>query len=172
MYTPRVKYSMNFFRSSHRLFITMIVIKGIEWVFQLSIWFLTLFLSRQALYNLVGPYLEEELLQQNHVVITQFLMQTLQWLTISTQHFIAFYFLSHGVIKFFIVYNVLRKNYWVYPFAIFVFSFFTFYQIYLYLHSHSLWMIGLVIIDIIVSWLTYIEYENMKAKHLKSLSPQ
>ncbi len=161
---------MNFLTSSHRLFITMIVIKGIEWVVQLFIGGMTLFLSRGALYNLVWPYLQEELLLQHHVVINWFLMHTLQWLTISTQHFIAFYFLSHGVIKFFIVYNVLRKNYWVYPFAIFVFSFFTFYQIYLYLHSHSVWMIGLVIIDMIVSWLTYVEYESMKAKHLASLT--
>ena len=157
---------MNFLKSSHRLFIVMIVIKGLEWIVQLWIGAMTFFLSKSTLYNLVWPYLQEELVEDQHAIISQFLWDSLQWLTISTQHFIAFYFISHGIIKFFIGYNILKKRYWAYPFALIVFSFFTLYQIYLYIQSGSLWMIGLIIIDIVVAVLTYIEYQSVKKTHI------
>lgn len=157
---------MNFLKSSHRLFIVMIVIKGLEWIVQLWIGAMTFFLSKSTLYNLVWPYLQEELVEDQHAIISQFLWDSLQWLTISTQHFIAFYFISHGIIKFFIWYNILKKRYWAYPFALIVFSFFTFYQVYLYIQSWSLWMIGLIIIDIVVAVLTYIEYQSVKKTHI------
>ena len=153
---------MNFLKSSHRFFIVMILIKSLEWIMQISIWVMALLFTRENLYSLVGWYLQEELIEDQHAIVSRFLLDSLQWLTISTQHFIAFYFISHGVIKFFIWYNILKKRYWAYPFALFVFSFFTFYQIYLYIQSWSLWMIGLIAIDIVVSILTYIEYQRVK----------
>ena len=157
---------MNFLKSSHRLFIVMIVLKGLEWIIQISIWVIALFITRDGLYSLVWWYLQEELIEDQHAMISRFLLDSLQWLTISTQHFIAFYFISHGIIKFFIGYNILKKRYWAYPFALIVFSFFTFYQVYLYFQSWSLWMIGLIAIDIVVSILTYIEYQSVKNTHI------
>lgn len=157
---------MNFLKSSHRLFIVMIVIKGLEWITQLMIWIIALFITRVSLYSLIWWYLQEELIEDQHAIVSRFLLDSLQWLTISTQHFIAFYFISHGIIKFFIGYNILKKRYWTYPFALIVFSFFTFYQVYLYFQSWSLWMIGLIAIDIVVSILTYIEYQSVKNTHI------
>lgn len=157
---------MNFLKSSHRLFIVMIVIKGLEWITQLMIWIIALFITRVSLYSLIWWYLQEELIEDQHAIVSRFLLDSLQWLTISTQHFIAFYFISHGIIKFFIGYNILKKRYWAYPFALIVFSFFTFYQVYLYFQSWSLWMIGLIAIDIVVSILTYIEYQSVKNTHI------
>ncbi len=157
---------MNFLKSSHRLFIVMIVIKGLEWIIQISIWVMALLFTRESLYSILGWYLQEELIEDQHAIVSRFLLDSLQWLTISTQHFIAFYFISHGIIKFFIGYNILKKRYWAYPFALIVFSFFTFYQVYLYIHSWSLWMIGLIAIDIVVSLLTYIEYQGVRKAHI------
>ncbi len=158
---------MNLLKSSHRFFIVMILIKGLEWIAQLAIWIIALFVTRDSLYWLVWWYLQEEIIEDQHAMISQFLLDSLQWLTISTQYFIALYFISHGMIKFFIVYNILKKRYWVYPFALIVFSFFTFYQVYLYIESWSLWMIGLIIIDIVVAILTYIEYQSVRKTHIK-----
>lgn len=157
---------MNFLKSSHRLFIVMILIKGLEWIIQISIWVMALLFTRESLYSLVWWYLQEELIEDHHAIVSRFLLESLQWLTISTQHFIAFYFISHGIIKFFIWYSILKKRYWAYPFALIIFSFFTFYQVYLYIQSWSLWMIGLIAIDIVVSILTYIEYQSVKKAHI------
>ncbi len=157
---------MNFLKSSHRLFIVMIIIKGLEWITQLMIWIIALFITRESLYSLIWWYLQEELIEDQHAIVSRFLLDSLQWLTISTQHFIAFYFISHGLIKFFIGYNILKKRYWAYPFALIVFSFFTFYQVYLYIQSWSLWMIWLIIIDIVVAVLTYVEYQGVKKTHI------
>lgn len=156
---------MNFLKSSHRLFIVMIVIKGLEWIVQLTIWIITLLTTRESLFQIVWWYLQKELIEDQHAIISRFFLDSLQWLTISSQHFIAFYFISHGIIKFFIGYNILRKRYWAYPFALIIFSFFTIYQIYLYIESWSLWMIGLIVIDIVVAVLTYIEYQSVKKTH-------
>lgn len=157
---------MNFLKSSHRFFIVMIIIKGLEWITQLFIWIIALFITRESLLSFIWWYLQEELIEDQHAMISQFFLDSLQWLTLSTQYFIAFYFISHGIIKFFIGYNILKKRYWVYPFALIVFSFFTFYQIYLYIQSWSLWMIGLIAIDIVVAILTYIEYQNVRKTHI------
>ena len=157
---------MNFLKSSHRLFIMMIVIKGLEWIIQIFIWVMALLCTGESLYSLVWWYLQEELIEDQHAKVSRLILDSLQWLTISTQHFIAFYFISHGIIKFFIWYNILKKRYWAYPFALIIFSFFTFYQVYLYIQSWSLWMIGLIAIDIVVSILTYIEYQGVRKVHI------
>ena len=156
---------MNFLKSSHRLFIVMIVIKGLEWIVQLSIWIITLFITKDSLFLLVWWYLQEELIEDQHALISRFFLDSLQWLTLSTQHFIAFYFISHGIIKLFIGYNILKKRYWAYPFALIIFSLFTLYQVYLYIESWSLWMIGLIIVDIGVAVLTYVEYQRARKTH-------
>ncbi len=157
---------MNFLKSSHRFFIVMIVIKGLEWAFQLVVWTLAFIVSQEFLSRIVGWYLRGELVENQHDTVASFFLSQLSGMSLSTQHFIGLYFLSHGIIKFFIVYNILKKRYWAYPFAIIIFSFFTLYQVYLYIESWSLWMIGLIIVDIVVAVLTYIEYQSVKKTHI------
>lgn len=151
--------------SPHRFFIWVIILKWIEWATQLIIGCLTFIISQKMLYEFFWLYLQSELIENQHDIIATFLLQSIQWLTLSIQYFIGFYFISHGIIKFFIVYNILKGRAWAYPFALIVFSGFTFYQMYLYITSWSLWMIGLIIIDIIVAVLTYIEWRSVVHKN-------
>lgn len=152
---------MNFIKISHRLFLLMMILKGIDWLIQIWIGLIAIIFPRDILYNFVWGYLQGELIEDKNAWITQYFLNSLHWLTLSTQHFIAFYLISHGVIKFFIIYNIFKKKYWAYPVAIIVFSLFTIYQVYLYMGSSSPWMMGLIIMDIIIVILTYFEYKHI-----------
>ena len=158
---------MHITNSPHRLFILVILLKWVEWVLQLIIGFLAFILSPKILHEFFWTYFQTELVEDQHDIIAGFLLHSLQWLTLSTQYFIGFYFISHGIIKFFIVYNILKRRAWAYPFALIIFSSFTLYQVYLFAISWSLWMIGLIIIDIIVAILTYIEWTSLKKRHFR-----
>lgn len=152
---------MTLFKTSHRLFLILMLIKWVDGIIQFWIGIVAIFISQHTLYNFVWGYLQGELIEDQNAWFTQYLLNSLQGLTLSTQHFIAFYLISHGVIKSIIVYNIFKKKYWAYPVAITVFSLFTLYQTYLYINSGSLWMMGLIIMDIIIVILTYFEYKNV-----------
>jgi len=83
-----------------------------------------------------------------------------------SQWFTALYLFTHGIVKVFIVICLWQRRLWAYPLAIGIFVAFGIYQSYLYSHSHSILMLALTILDIIIIWLTYQEYQSLKSKPL------
>lgn len=78
----------------------------------------------------------------------------------------AIYLLSHGIVKLFVVVQVWRNHSWAYPLLIVVIGLFVLYQIYyLIFKKISAGMIGLTIFDLLIIYLTTIEYRRHKARH-------
>lgn len=76
------------------------------------------------------------------------------------------YLLSHGVVKIFVVTQVWRNRSWAYPLLIIVIGLFVLYQLgYLVFKKVSGGMIALTIFDLIIIYLTVIEYRRHKAAH-------
>jgi uncharacterized membrane protein len=84
--------------------------------------------------------------------------------SLSSELFIAFYFLSHGIIKLFIVGYLWKGKLWAYPVGIILFFIFILYQVYRYSFTHSVWLIVLTILDLIIIYLTWSEYQRIKAR--------
>lgn len=82
---------------------------------------------------------------------------------VSPQLFASFFLLSHGIIKIFLIVNLLQRKLWAYPSAIIIFGLFTIYQAYRFVVTYSPWMLLLTIFDLIVIVLTYLEYRRLKA---------
>ena len=58
-------------------------------------------------------------------------------LSVGTQHFVAFYLLSHGAVKLWVIIGLMRERLWYYPVALVLFTLFIIYQIHRYMLTHS-----------------------------------
>ena len=84
------------------------------------------------------------------------------------QIFLAFYFLSRGIIKLGLVVALLKNKLWAYPAALIVLGLFMIYQTYQFTIGHSLWLLALTLFDVIVMWLIWHEYNMARAHQLPS----
>lgn len=151
--------------NAHRLFIISIIIKFLEGLSESLIGIFLYLFPGQQLYSFFNYFVTIELSEDANDPVAIYLKQAIQGFTDSSQHFLVFYLLSHGIIKIVLIYFLFKKLYWAYPVAIIAFSLFTVYQTYLYLQQHSLWMLVFIGLDVMVVWLTTLEYRHIL--HLK-----
>ena len=93
-----------------------------------------------------------------------FLIQSVQKFSVSTQLFTSIYLLGHGIIKTVLIAGLLREKLGYYPAAIVVFVLFVVYQMYIYSFTHSIWLLLITVLDIVVIWLTWREYRYMRER--------
>jgi len=148
-------------KNIHLIFEVSLILKGIFAALEL-IGIFAYFVSQQFLLSVVTLMTQDELAEEPRDFIANYLVHAAQTLSISTQHFTAFYLLSHGVIKLFVIIGLLRQKLWYYPAALMVFGLFIVYQLYRFGFSHSPWLLILTALDIIVMWLTWHEYKYLR----------
>ena len=83
-------------------------------------------------------------------------------LTVSQHDFVAFYLLTHGVVKIVLVYGLLRERLWSYPVSFVVFSGYIIYQLYRFTFTQSLLLIVLSIFDAFILTLAVHEYRLVR----------
>ena len=124
--------------------------------------FIFLFSKPSSINNIVLRLTQHELIQDPRDFVANFLRHQVSLLTGRSELFTAFFLLSHGIIKGFLLVALLQKKLWAYPTAIVVFLGFIVYQLYQFLIGGSPWLIVLTVLDVIVVILTYLEYNNIK----------
>ena len=87
--------------------------------------------------------------------------------SVATQHFYAFYLLSHGVVKLLLVAGLLRDKLWAYPASPVAMTLFIAYQLYRYSYTHGIGLLALTVFDLVVIWLVWHEW-RARARHLSS----
>ena len=120
------------------------------------------FVTRDFLLKTVSVLTQEELAEDPRDLIANYLQHSAQSLSIGTQLFVAFYLLSHGSIKLWLIIGLLRQKLWYYPTAIVVFGLFIVYQLYRFSFTHSVWLLLITVVDIIVIALTWHEYNYLR----------
>jgi uncharacterized membrane protein len=146
----------------HRVFEISLILKGIFALLEILAGIVAYFITQHFLLNLVLAVFHEELQGDPHDFIANFLIQSAQHFSVSTQLFTSFYLLGHGVIKAILIAGLLRGKLGYYPAAIVVFLLFVVYQIYRYSLTHSIWLLLITLLDIVVIWLTWHEYRYMR----------
>lgn len=139
--------------------------------FQASLWFkalfalieigggiVALFVSHAFLIKMANLVTQGELIEDPHDFVANYLLDAVQQLSISTQHFTSYYLLSHGAIKLWVIIGLLRERLWYYPTALVVFGLFILYQLYRFYFTHSVWLLMLTAVDLVVIVLTWHEY--------------
>jgi len=149
-------------KNIHLVFEVSLILKGLFAALEIIGGIFAYFVSQQFLLSVVSLITQDELAEEPRDFIANYLVHTAQNLSISTQHFTAFYLLSHGVIKLFVIIGLLRQQLWYYPAALVVFGLFIVYQLYRFSFTHSPWLLILTVLDIIVMWLTWHEYKHLR----------
>jgi len=121
--------------------------------------------STATIARIVTTLTQDEIAEDPHDVIANYLSHAAQTFDIKTKSFYAFYLLSHGIVKLFLVAGLLRGKFWAYPASLIVLSLFILYQVYRYTFMPSLGLIILTIFDLFVMVLIWHEYSLMR-RHL------
>ena len=82
--------------------------------------------------------------------------------SIQTQHFWSIYLIGHGVIKLAVVVGLVLGIGWAYPASIVVLVGFIAYQMDQFCYTQALWMAALTVFDLVVIWLIWHEYQQLK----------
>lgn len=146
----------------HESFEISILLKGLHSVIEIIGGIFIVFTSKASIVSLVTSMTNEELIEDPRDVFAHYLIKSTNNLSISGQQFAALYLLSHGVIKFFVIWGLYNKKMWAYPTSIAVFTLFIIYQLYRYTFTHSLWLIVFSVFDVIVILLTIHEWRRMR----------
>src|SRR6266852_5370739 len=154
-------------RRIHQIFEISILLKGAHALIECIGGLLLAFVSASAIPRLVNVLTQDELIEDPGDFVATHLMNFAQNYTASTQHFYAFYLLSHGIIKAFLVIGLLRNKLWAYPVSLSVLGLFIVYQLYRFSYTHGFGLIALTVFDVMVMGLIWHEYRLVR-RHLAS----
>jgi len=147
-------------KSIHRLFEVSIWLKGLHSLIEIAGGILIALVSTSDITSFVKALTEDQLIPND--LIANYLLRSASELSIATKSFAAFYLLSHGVVKVFLVAGLLRDKAWAYPASLVTLSLFIAYQIYRFTLTHSIALILLTLFDLLVIWLILHEYRLIR----------
>ncbi len=148
-------------RNEHDFFVATLMLKAIDALLEMAGGFLAFFVSPVTLNYIVSALVRRELIEDPNDFIARNLLAMAHQYVPSVQVFIGIYLLAHGILKLFLIYNLLKNRIWSYPAAIIIFSMFALYQIYKYIQSPHIGLILLTILDALVIVLTYLEWRRV-----------
>jgi uncharacterized membrane protein len=151
-------------RNVHLAFQASLVLKAAFAVGEILTGIGTFFVTQQFVFKLVARVTREELLEDPRDFIANHLLQSAQHFSVSTRDFTAFYLLSHGAIKLWLIIGLLRERLWYYPVAIATFGLFIVYQVYRFGLTHSIWLLVITAVDLLVIALSWHEYRYLRAR--------
>jgi uncharacterized membrane protein len=149
-------------RRIHQLFTISVLIKGAHALIECIGGIALAVISTRAIVGFVDALTHEELIEDPNDFIATHLLRLAEGFTVSTQRFYAFYLLSHGIVKVFLVVGLLRRKLWAYPLSLVVLGLFIAYQVYRFSYTHGVGLIVLSIFDVIVMGLIWHEYRLLR----------
>jgi uncharacterized membrane protein len=108
---------------------------------------------------------EGELSQDPHDFIANHILKTAHHLTGASLTYGAIYLLVHGVVKLFVIIQVLRGRLWAYKALMIVLGIFVIYQTYQMIMKFSAGLLVLTIFDLLIIYLTAKEYKKHTEIH-------
>ncbi len=152
-------------KSIRKIFVVGVILKGMNSV--LEILGGILFLWSGAVSSIISFLITKELIEDPSDFLASHLQRLVPYFTAHSQLYAAFYLLSHGIVKIFLVVGLLRNKLWAYPTSIVFLCLFIVYQVYRFAFTHSLFLFLLTLFDIALIALTWHEYKFVK-KHMST----
>src|SRR5437870_6541565 len=146
----------------HMFFLLSVWSKGLAGLLETIGGVLLLLIPHTRLNALVVFLTAPELAEDPTDRIATFLQCMVHELSADTKLFASGYLIVHGIIKVFLVAGLLGRRLWSYPVSLWFLASFIAYQTYRFFFTHSLWMIALTIVDLIVAFLIWREYQARK----------
>ena len=147
----------------HRLFLLSVWCKGIAGLVETIGGVLLFCIPRTALKALVIFLTAPELAEDPTDRVATLLQHLVHELGADTKLFASGYLLVHGLIKLFLVGGLLQGRLWSYPLSLWFLALFIVYQCYRFTYTHSIWLVLLTVLDLIVAFLIWREYQAHKS---------
>src|SRR6202023_714187 len=144
-------------RRVHQIFEISVLLKGAHALIECIGGLVLAFVSTSTITSLVNAVTQEEQIEDPNDFVAAHLLDLAQSFTVSTQRFYAFYLLSHGIVKVFLVIGLLRNKVWAYPVSLVVLGLFIVYQVYRFSYTHGFGLIVLTVFDVVVMGLIWHE---------------
>lgn len=155
-------------RRIHAVFVVSVLLKAFNAALEILLGTALLFTTRVN--DLVLFLVHGELIEDPTDFLATHIRDFLRGLTFSSELYGAFYLLSHGVIKLFLVWGLLRDRLWAYPASMVFLGLFIVYQSYKFVVGHSWFMLALTVFDLFVLVLVAHEYRILKARRQAAVS--
>ncbi len=149
-------------KNIHVAFEVSLALKGVFALAEIAAGLLTYLITPQFVFDLIRTITRTELTEDPQDFVASYLFHAAQNLSVSSQHFAAFYLLTHGIIKLWLILGLWKGRLAYYPVAIVVFGFFIVYQIYRYNFTQSPLLLLITVLDGVVIWLTWTEYRYLR----------
>lgn len=111
--------------------------------------------------TLLGPAMTHEFSEDPHDILYRFVAHTLTRHPIEITYFIALYFVVWGLADAVLSLAVIHKKPYAYVASMMLISVFTIYEAWRYLHTHSLILLGIIVLDIGLIVLIQHEYKKL-----------
>ena len=147
-----------------RAFRTSLYLKGLDGLLETFGGILLLIIKPAQINHFARWITQGELSQDRHDFIANHILKTAHDLTGASLIFGALYLLSHGIVKIYLVFEVLRNHLWAYLALIAVTGIFVIYQLYRLAVKFSVSLLLLTIFDLVIIYLTQKEYRRHLAK--------
>lgn len=152
-------------RKIHELFQLSVALKGAHAIIECVGGLALALTTKASIALLVARLTQDELREDRADFVAIHLQVWVHQFSPATQHFYAFYLLSHGVVKLALVAGLLLRKLWAYPASLVVMSLFIVYQLYRFSFTHGVGLIVLSVFDLVVIGLIWHEYRLLR-KHL------
>jgi uncharacterized membrane protein len=149
----------------HQIFEVSVLLKGAHALVECLGGISLALISTNSIADLVNRLTQEELIEDPHDFVGTHLFAWAQNFSVGTKTFYAFYLLSHGVVKLFLVVGLLRGKLWSYPASLVVLGLFIAYQLYRFSYTGGAGLIVLTVFDVFVMGLIWHEYSLVR-RHL------
>jgi uncharacterized membrane protein len=151
--------------ATDRAFRISLYLKGLDGLLE-TLGGILLLVIKPAQINHFAHWLTQgELSENSHDFIADHILKTAHNLTGASLIFGAVYLLSHGLVKIYLVFEVLRDHLWAYLALITVTALFVVYQVYrIVAIKFSVSLLLLTLFDLLIIYLTQNEYRRHKAR--------
>lgn len=144
-----------------------LIFKAVNALIEVIAGFIMIVLNHEWLNRLIKFVAHSELIEDPRDIVMNYFITMGQNFSISTQYSVAAYMLLHGTTKLVVIWLLLTKKLWAYPFAVVVFALFIAYEMYGYMHSLSVLMLMMVSLDIAIVVMIILEYNHLKISKTK-----
>lgn len=139
-----------------------ILLKGFDGVMELLGALLLIVVPASAITHLTHFLVDTELNHDPHAFVAMHILHFGTKLAEGHNTFAILFLATHGAVKVGLVVALLRQKMWAYPLALIALSGFLVYQIYLLLTQATFGMVFLTVLDLIIIWLVWREWGNVK----------
>ncbi len=141
-----------------------LAVKAANAVLEIAGGFLMIVINHDWLDRLILQIALPELREDPQDYLMNYFVTLSQNSSSSTQHLLAYYMLLHGGIKLAVLWLLWKRKLWAFPPGLAVFGIFVAYEIFSYIHTHSLVLLLVIILDLAIVTIVILEYRRLKTE--------